>query len=424
MAFDELYKKCSGYVAFVCQKFCDSKEDAEEVVQDTFVIAYKKAAELRGDTLLAYLRKIAIHRSLRKRNANLRLQEHVITVDGEQTENHHELDTDFLPEAYLQNKENRVELLQIIKSLPQMQWKMIFMYYYASFSTNEIAELLDCTVHHVYKTLYLARKTIKDKLEGTNQKKAAKGAGVASFAALFFLEEEAFVASYVSLTAPSVAGAGIAGKVATAAATSTKGYVIAACVAAVCAASAAIYVVSQPAAPEEVYEQTIYEVYVPAAEEPAVENIEDIVAEAQRPEQTADVQQPESGAAWTHTEEQQEIPEAEEPTGADEPDEPPEPEPVPEPIDRTPEILAALAAARTAGDVNGIISRYGFRLDRSMRDSEDTLFRFYVLSEGSGDILIGMAANEDGTGWRMRFNHFERGQRPTDMLDLFRFMEQ
>jgi len=430
LAFDELYKRCSGHVAFVCQKFCDSKEDVEEVVQDTFVIAFKKAGELRGDTLMAYLRKIAIHESLRKRNANLRLQKYVVTVDGEQTENHHELDTNFLPEEYLQNKESRIELLQIIKSLPQMQWKMIYMYYYASLNTNEIAELLDCTVHHVRKTMYIARKTIKDKLEGTDQKKAAKGTAMASFAALFFLEEQAFAASYVSIAAPSIAGAGIAGKVATAAVTSTKGYVIAACVAAVCAATAAVYVVSQPAAPDYVYVQPTYEVYAPATEELAtvedMDDMEDIVEEGNLPESTEDVHLSEHAeAAWTQTEEQQEMSEPELPeASADENElDEPESESVPEPIDRTPEILAALATARTAGDVNGIISRYGFVLDTSIRDATEKLFRFYVLNDGSGDILIGTAVHEDGTGWRMRFAHFVGGRMPTDMLDLFRFME-
>ncbi|MCL2392894.1 MAG: hypothetical protein FWC66_09890, partial [Oscillospiraceae bacterium] len=279
------------------------------------------------------------------------------------------------------------------------------------------------------KTMYIARKTIKDKLEGTDQKKAAKGTAMASFAALFFLEEQAFAASYVSIAAPSIAGAGIAGKVATAAVTSTKGYVIAACVAAVCAATAAVYVVSQPAAPDYVYVQPTYEVYLPAAEALAtvedMDDMEDIVEEGNLPELVEEAWLTESEAAWEQTEELQEMSEPELPeASADENElDEPESEPVPEPIDRTPEILAALATARTAGDVNGIISRYGFVLDTSIRDATEKLFRFYVLNDGSGDILIGTTIHEDGTGWRMRFAHFTGGRMPTDMLDLFRFME-
>ena len=64
----------------MCSKYCNSKEDAEEVVQNTFLIAYKKADSLRGDTLVAYLRKIAIHECYRKRNKNSRLQEHFAPI--------------------------------------------------------------------------------------------------------------------------------------------------------------------------------------------------------------------------------------------------------------------------------------------------------------------------------------------------------
>lgn len=42
---------------------------------------------------------------------------------------------------------------------------------------------------------------------------------------------------------------------------------------------------------------------------------------------------------------------------------------------------------------------------------------------GSGDILIGTVILEDGTGWRMRFIHFENGAKPTDILQLLSFME-
>ncbi|MCL2406280.1 MAG: hypothetical protein FWC92_12165 [Defluviitaleaceae bacterium] len=58
-----------------------------------------------------------------------------------------------------------------------------------------------------------------------------------------------------------------------------------------------------------------------------------------------------------------------------------------------------------------------------MFGSMDEQFRFYVTNEGSGDILIGMAALEDGTGWRMRFKHYADGQIPSSASDLLRWMD-
>ena len=46
VAFDEIYKRCRGHITFVCAKFLISREDIEEVVQDTFFIAFKKSGEL------------------------------------------------------------------------------------------------------------------------------------------------------------------------------------------------------------------------------------------------------------------------------------------------------------------------------------------------------------------------------------------
>ena len=443
LAFEEIYKRCSGHVAFVCQKFCGSKEDAEEVVQDTFLIAFKKTGMLKSDTFMGYLRKIAIHESLRKRKGNLRLQKYVVSMDDEQTENMPELDTDFLPEQHLQDKENRAELLQIIKSLPQMQWEMIYMYYYADFRTEEIASLYNCSTSNVRKTLRNARSTIKSKLEGTGKKTAVKGMALLPLAALFFMEEEVFAASYVPTAAPSIA-VGVAGS-------SIKGYIIAASIVAVCAVSTVAYFALQPGLDDGVYQpyEPAYQAYTPALN---VADVEDAPEELQPPEAAEE--------APEQAEMPEEIPEAEPiqepaPYVVTEPQqvEPPEPEPTPEmveapeemeqqeeveteipetepeeepppPIDRTPEILIALAAANAAAEVNRIIGYYGFMFDRQMRTSTDELLRFYVTNEGSGDILIGTAAYEDNSQWRMSFEYFDNGTMPSDILQLFRFMAQ
>ncbi|MCL2392645.1 MAG: sigma-70 family RNA polymerase sigma factor [Oscillospiraceae bacterium] len=413
-AFDEIYKRCSATIAFLCQKFCDSKEDAEEVVQDTFVIAYKKAAELKGDTLLAYLRKIAIHECFRKRDKNNHRYEYIVRSDT-LPEDHPELTESFLPEEALQNKERQDELLRIISQLPKNRREMVYLYYYADLSTEEIARLYDCTNTTVYTTLFAARSTIKSKLEGGDQKYASQTAAFVPLASLLFMEEQVFAASYVSIAAPSIVGADIVSKAALGAAKSTTGYIAAACAVAVCVASVAVYVASQSAVENDVY-HPIYEAYVPAAEEPMEYNMEDIAEEAPpvQSEEREDIFQPEDTG---------------EPTEEQEPESPidgeaDEPEPIPEPIDRTPEILAALAAAGTAGDVERIIRQYGFQLATSMQNPTEMLLRFYVANEGSGDVLIGIAAYEDGSRWHMRFAHFVGGQMPTDVLQLLRFMEQ
>ena len=135
-AFGELYKKAVPSVAFACHKFCTNKEDAEEAVQDTFLIAFKKSTDLTFDTFavyLAYLRKIAIHESFRKRNESNRRKSLFVESDGLEIV-HEELNANFLPAEALLNKESSAELMKMVNSLSKMQNEMIYMYYFADLS--------------------------------------------------------------------------------------------------------------------------------------------------------------------------------------------------------------------------------------------------------------------------------------------------
>ena len=453
-AFDEIYKRCAAPISFLCRKFCYSKEDAEEVVQDTFIIAFKKAADLQADTLMAYLRKIATNECFRKRKKNSKRQEHIEYSDT-LAEDQREVDESLLPEEALQNKELQEELLQIIHDLPKNRREMIYLYYYADLSAEEIANLYNCTKSTVYVTLNAARKTIKSKLEGANKKHFIKGVVLVPLTALLLAEEQVFAASYIGTASTTTWGADIAGK-AEGAANSIKVYVIAACAVAACAISVAVYFALSPSMEAD---DPTYEMYteLPASEtetptlvteeveEPAEMGIvlyapheQGYEAYDSRPlpivEEPYEAQPAEESTYAPSIVEESTIQEEPlyEPQAVDEPTvegEPYEPEPIPEPelIDRTLEILAALAVANAAADVTRIINYYGFEFAAQIHF--DMQYRFYVLDDGSGDILIGIATNADGTssegsGWHMRFQHFEDAQMPTDILARLRFMEQ
>jgi len=175
-AFDEIYKRCYGHVAFVCSKLCTNKEDIEEIVQDTFMEVFKKAKELRSDTFLALLRKIAARMCYKKRKANQ--HQHLPFYD--EIFEMADQDQDFLPEEYLKNKETSEELLAIISGLPQKQREVIYLYYYADINTEEIARLHNCPPGNVRKTLHVARKSIKSKM-------TAFGAGAVAIATVLLI---------------------------------------------------------------------------------------------------------------------------------------------------------------------------------------------------------------------------------------------
>jgi len=489
-AFAELYQKYCGRVAFVCRKFCDNKEDVEEIVQDTFLIAFKKSVDLRVDTLLAYLRKIAIRESIRKHNASSRRQQLIINSD-ELLIDAKEIDENFLPEDALTSKERNSELMRIIESLSKLQREMIYMYYFADFSSEEIANLFECSLDSVYKTLSRGRQSIKTKLEGKDRKKAIIATAFIPLSAFFIMEEQAFAANYNPAANPFATTNTAVTEVATATANATKsikGYIIATSAVTAGIVVATLYF-SLLTPNEDHYTRYPYEPaytsYVPFETENITEEIEPIppppeeydseqeqepneIIEGALSEELDEITQEPTYQTEPHTDEplpeeiytpaQEEIPEPERPPPIEEPEAetqaeeestepppiitPPEPADTPEEepeealqtepetvepvhIDRTAEILAALATASTAGETYRIINHFGFSLLGQMRHGAlDEQFRFYTTNEGSGDILIGMVALENGSGWRMRFDIFVGSEMPLVATDRLEWMEQ
>jgi len=412
-AFNALYHKCSGYISFVCRKFC-TPQDAEEIVQDTFVIAYKKAAELKPETLLAYLRKIAIHECYRRNQANQRRYQ-IIAPTGDVPTDLIELNEDFLPEEALSNYEYRNEVLGLVASLPRMQREAVYLYYFAELDVSEIASLMQCTHNNVYQTLYTAKKSLKKRMErndGHFTKKAAASAMV-GLGAVLLLQEQTFAAVYVPAAAPAMVftAGGTVG--ATAFINTVLGKV---CLAAACVLSVgfmATYVYLTYNAPHN-YEPPDEAPLLYTTIPPPLPTLVIITIPEPTPEPThaplptpAPTTPPATTAAPTA---------------------PPPPAPTlpPPPIvvDRTQAILLALQTAQTHEDVTSILHDYDFARVDQMERASGKRYRFYIRNEGSGDILVGVGFYDDGTGWHKRFALYTDGTRPVDVLDLLLFMGQ
>jgi len=411
LAFDELYKKCVGPVAYMCNKFCDSYEDAEEVVQDVFVIAFNNKSNLRSKTLIAYLRKIAICKSIDKRRGNVNLKKYFIPTDGEQTEDYPELNTEFLPEECLKDKENRAEFVTlIVNTLSKMQWEMVYMYYFAEFNSNEIAELLDCTPQYVRKTLLTARKKIKRKIEDDENRDKYIGKYIGSrstkllpFSALLIMEETMFISTYTYAIMPYAATGATRATAGSTTATATGATTVGAAAATTKVAIltkigisiAALLVIG-------VIITTIYFVGLQWRDEypeyGRYEPIHDRYTSNNLGEDSETASESSAESMYDR-----------------------ESEPVH--IDRTQQILLALSLADNAESVNAIIRDYEFSPARQIQHSTGELHRLYVTDEGSGDILVGVATDWDGADWRMKFQHFAGGTMPSDGLILKNFMD-
>ena len=430
-AFEEIYKQCYGQIKFLCLKLCSSAEDAEEVLQDTFVTVYKKADTIRDDTFLALLRKIAVDGCYDKLKSNRRKTGNLVYSSDENNFEVEDLDQDFLPEEYLQNKELQSELLQIINNLPPKQREMIYLYYYANINTEEIAKLHNCPSVNIRNILSSARKTIKSQIEGKQKATALQRMAGVSLGVILLVEEQNFTAS--SLNAATVAPA-----VSTMA---SNIFTVATGVIAVCGISIAVYL-AYASNTEHIAVEPIAAIEAPQVAEytPAIEyviEIDESIYEKTLEENTEETEEieeiicvekpPPVVAPPMYTPEVVVTGESDE-LAEPEPYEPKQPyyELEPPPIDRTLEILAALAAATTPEEVRRIIEHYGFSFFRQMNNITGELLLFYVLDEGSGDILIGIAEYPDAYNnrWRMNFEHYADSRKPSDVLDMFYWMEE
>ena len=433
----------------MCLKIFDCREDVEEIVNDTFLIAYRKIKQLKGDTLIAYLRRIAINLCYARRKKASREHE-LFTDDG--LENYAETNEDFLPEEYVENKEKHLLLLQIVSELPPRQREIIYLYFFADISTVEIAKMLGCPPGNVRKTLHVAKNALKAKLEVRNRMSKM---ALVPFGMALQLEGQNFAATH----SPSA--------FVTPAVKSITAYVVTICLIVACIATVAVYIAMQYTVEAEevpnlqyviteLTTQPVIELPTPPPTEPELDNPTDYsyeVDEAEEPtfeyeaysEPEEPVQQPTSEVIETlpppttqittpHTEMETE-PEPDDPTittyyesydnyEATPPQEEEEEEDYDIQEEDYVDILALLYQAASPQEVLDIAHYHSFTVFSTVRSSVYGWYRFYVLEYNNGHILLGVHICEYDTPLRTRFAHYQYGQMPTGVFKLFMWMRE
>jgi len=183
-----IYDKYWKYILFICVKLCGNKEDGEELMQDAFIIAFKNIGQLKDKSKLKpWLAKIAVRECYKHNKKHRKIQTKELIP-----EEHIEVNDEFLPMTYLDKKELRDEVLEIINSLPEKQKKVIYLHYYANMKCEEIASLQKCSVDSVWNALHSARGNIKKKIEKKDNE-VAYAKGFVSIGAFIAIEETAFV---------------------------------------------------------------------------------------------------------------------------------------------------------------------------------------------------------------------------------------
>ncbi len=184
-AFDEMVLMYSPQLFRVAYGLLGSRQDAEEVVQDAFVRAYKALPEFRGDaSFKTWIHRITVNLARNKFHWNRRRGEgcnvslsDILTpedgADAQKTEMDLP-DTSLGPDRKLENEELEKNIITAIQLLPEKLREAMVLRHLEDMSYESIAELLDCKVGTVKSRLARGRELLRAVLNDIDKGKPAR----------------------------------------------------------------------------------------------------------------------------------------------------------------------------------------------------------------------------------------------------------
>lgn len=157
-AEDELYTRYAGRIYALCLRYCDDRDDARDLLQETFIKALGNIATFRyrGEgSLYAWIRRIAVNMALNKIRAR-RFRFIPLDLSGaDAAEDPPDESVSMVPER---------ELLRMISELPEMKRAVFNMYCIDDYSHSEIAEALGITEKGSASILSKAKAQIRERV--------------------------------------------------------------------------------------------------------------------------------------------------------------------------------------------------------------------------------------------------------------------
>ncbi len=151
------YKRFVGKMLLVCMRFMKNKEEAEDVLQEGFVIAFQKMSQFRGEgSFEGWLRKIMVNTALQRYRKRASLHA-VVSLELSD-------ELPVLEEDDVVTRLTAKELLGMVQELPPA-YRMVFnLYVFEGYQHKEIALLLGISEGTSKSNLHDARRWLRDKI--------------------------------------------------------------------------------------------------------------------------------------------------------------------------------------------------------------------------------------------------------------------
>ncbi|MDW3210053.1 MAG: RNA polymerase sigma factor [Reichenbachiella sp.] len=164
-AQEQLYQLYSSRMFAICLRYTKAQQEAEDVLQDSFIKVFKQIKNYKGDApLVFWIKRIVINTALNSQRSKLYLYPMVDVDDLRESPGAQQDVSDYSME----------ELLTMVKSLPGSSQIIFNLYAIEGYKHHEIAEMLEISVGTSKSQYSRAKYLLREKMK-ENTKNYGKG---------------------------------------------------------------------------------------------------------------------------------------------------------------------------------------------------------------------------------------------------------
>lgn len=155
---EELYQLFSGRMFAICLRYTKAQQEAEDVLQESFIKVFKQIKHYKGEApLIFWIKRIVINTALNAQRSKLYLYPMVDVQDLKETQGAEREVADY----------TMGELMNMVKGLPASSQIIFNLYAIEGYKHHEIAEMLEISVgtskSQYSRAKFLLREQMKDK---------------------------------------------------------------------------------------------------------------------------------------------------------------------------------------------------------------------------------------------------------------------
>lgn len=161
-AFRQLFDENRQQIFGVAFRYAKNVEDAEDILQDTFIKAYQGMEKFKvteNTSFSAWLYRISINSSIDLLRKNRKMRDKYF--DNDKFDNLSSNDEKHNPEHSERIREAREKIDAVLDTLTSRQRMIFILRHYQHLSTQEISEYMSCSQGSVKKQLFRAVSAVK-----------------------------------------------------------------------------------------------------------------------------------------------------------------------------------------------------------------------------------------------------------------------